>query len=63
MTFDVAGKTMCLKGDRSLGKSLISLKSMARELRRREGGVMVELNNVELNSNTPQRFPTSWEKY
>lgn len=38
MDFEVGGESICLKGDPSLGKSLVSLKAMSRELKREKGG-------------------------
>lgn len=48
MAFEVGGESVCLKGDPSLGKSLITLKAMSRELKKEKGGVLIELSNSEL---------------
>lgn len=48
MDFEVGGESICLKGDLSLGKSLVSLKAMSRELKREKGRVLIELNQSEL---------------
>lgn len=46
MKFQVGGAPVNLRGDSSLDRTKMSLKSMIRTLHR-EGGIIVELNQVE----------------
>ena len=47
MIFRLGGSTVTLRGDPSLGKSLISLKVMDQTLKREGYGILVEFNNYE----------------
>ena len=47
LTFKQDGEWVTLKGDPSLGRTLISLKAMIRTIRKEEQGVLVEFNCVE----------------
>lgn len=48
MQFQWNGTKVILKGDPGLGRSKVSLKSMMRIIQKEHGGILVELNRVEL---------------
>lgn len=52
MEFEIGGKWVKLQGDPTLGTSLVSLKSLERELRRERQGVLVEFSNTEVEGGT-----------
>lgn len=45
--FEVGNQRVKLKGEAALGKSLVTLKTMEKELRREKAGMMVEFSNTE----------------
>lgn len=47
LTFQSYGETVTLRGDPSLGRTLISLKATIRTLRKEGGGFLVEFNTLE----------------
>ena len=47
MKFQLGGSTICLQGDPSHGKTLMSIKAMSRPLKRECYGILVEFNNHE----------------
>lgn len=50
LVFQNHGETVTLRGDPSLGRSLISLKAMIRTLRKEGGGFLLEFNMLEEGS-------------
>ncbi|KAL4568842.1 hypothetical protein LXL04_024459 [Taraxacum kok-saghyz] len=57
MAFMLGAKQITLKGDPSLGKSLVSLRAMEREVCREGAGVLIELNEVETEKEKNQEPP------
>lgn len=57
MEFEVGERRVKLNGEPSLGRSLVSLKAMERELRREHGGIMVELSNSEVEVSSTKEVP------
>lgn len=51
------GNKVILKGDSGLERSKVSLKSMMKLIRRVQGGIQVELNQVELRSQETMEVP------
>ena len=50
MKFNLGKETVTLRGDSSLGRTLVSLKSMIKTLRQEGSGVLVELTHLEGNT-------------
>lgn len=57
MEFEVNGRIARIEGDKSLGKSLISLKAMARTLSKDPYGYLIELSNTEYQVIPPDPVP------
>ncbi|XP_042758298.1 uncharacterized protein LOC122198198 [Lactuca sativa] len=58
MEFDIGGRKARIEGDKSLGKSLISLKAMTKTLGKEGNGVLVELSNVEEEPKVTNPIPS-----
>lgn len=52
MTFIAAGVTVTLKGDASLSKTLVSMKSMVKALKAQRGRVLLELGSIAVQANS-----------
>lgn len=50
MEFELDGRKVKLQGDSALGRTLVSLRSMERELKREKQGLVIELGNSEFDS-------------
>lgn len=57
MEFEVNGRIARIEGDKSLGKSLISLKAMATTLSKDPYGYLIELSNTEYQVIPPDPVP------
>lgn len=57
MDFEVDGRQVRLVGDRSLGKSLVTLRAMERELKRQGNGVLIELSQTEVKEEQIKTIP------
>ena len=57
MKFRMGNKTMTLRGDHSLGKTLVSLKTMLKTLRHEGKGILVELNEVRVDQSIDKDIP------
>lgn len=47
LPFNLGTKKVTLQEDPSLGRTLISLKAMVRAIRKKGGGILVEMNKLE----------------
>ena len=57
MKFQMGNKTVTLRGDPSLGKTMVSLKTMMKTLRHEGKGLLVELNKVRVEQKTVKDIP------
>ena len=60
MKFTVGSETVTLRGDPSLGKTLVSLKTMLKTIRKEGGGVLVEMNTLD-GQVAAAKIPTALE--
>ena len=58
MNFTLGSETIILCGDPSLGRSLVSLKSMMKTIRLERSGMLVELSHLELEELAVHDEPT-----
>lgn len=58
MEFEVGGQRIKLTGDRSLGRSLISLRAMSKELSKNSGGLLIEMSNIVVEEKNVKEVPT-----
>lgn len=59
MKFELGSEQVKLKGDETLGRTLVSLKSMLKTLKQKGQGVLVELGQAELKKDGKQDCPAT----
>lgn len=58
MEFEVGGQRIKLTGDRSLGRSLISLRAMSKEPSKNSCGLLIEMSNIVVEDKNVKEVPT-----